>query len=90
MYEIIANLCDGNDYVAHWNGGTFDDLATARAAYLGYEPPVDEVLAEVRELVADGVAIEEIDLQVGLWDGDGESVEFESHGFDEAEVDKQA
>lgn len=75
-FTVSANLCDGNDYVAHWDGGTFHEYDEAYERWLMWEPPRDEVLEALQESMAEGVPEEEHDLQIGLWDEYGNALQF--------------
>ena len=81
MYQVVANLCDGNDYVAHWDGGVFDNIEDAIDFYNVWMPPEDEVQAALKEGIEMGDDLENYDLQVGVWDEDGDSHAFYSEGF---------
>lgn len=78
MFYVSANLCDGSDYTFHWDGGEFSSEEAAIRHWDGWMPPRDEVEREVAALIADGVDPDEIDLQVGVWDEDGNEVAFHS------------
>ena len=81
-YTVCANLCDGSDYVTHWEGGKFDDLDEAREFFVNWWPPESEVKDELRLANEEGDDITEYDLQIGLWDEDGDDLEFWSEGFE--------
>jgi len=86
-YTVTANLCDGNDYIRTWDGGTFDDLDAAVAHYETWWPPKDEIRKALRDdLRESGLPIEEYDLQFGVWDEDGNDYKFYSEGFVEEEI----
>lgn len=75
-YRCVANICDGHDYICHWNGPWFDTVEGAMDAPAPY--PDDAVIDEI--VIADsvdmGIPVEEYDLQVGIWDEGGNMVAF--------------
>lgn len=81
-YTLSANICDGNDYVAHWDGGTYDDYETAFLHYVTWMPPRHEIEAVLDEYRALGNDLSEFDLQIGVWDEDGNDVLFWSEGVE--------
>ena len=87
-YIVSANLCDGQDYVAHWDGGEFDNIDDAYNRWNEWWPPRSEVIAALRTGVKEfGDDPEEYGLQIGLWDDDGNEYEFLSEGFGEKDLE---
>ena len=80
-YFVSANLYsqDLNDYVAHWDGGTFDDLEAARKFWDSWCPDADAVAEACRRDYvekSDASPSGNYELEVGLWDEQGYDVEF--------------
>lgn len=71
---VCANLWEerSNDYVAHWDGETFDNLETAADFFDGWEPDPDEVRKTMFKAHIDGNW--HYELEIGIWDEDGELV----------------
>jgi hypothetical protein len=86
-YFVTANLYsqDVNDYVEHWDGGSFDDLGAARSFWDSWLPDADSVAEVCRRDYADNMGASPsgiYELEVGLWDEAGHEVEFWNQGVD--------
>ena len=76
LYSVTANLCDGCDYVGHWEAGDFEDVNEAIKVWEDFMPPYDEVMALVEEGVEMGDDPDDYDIQVGVWDENSNEIEF--------------
>ena len=74
-YLVAANLCNGYDYVEHWEVGPFTDLRTAVEVWKSYAPPQDEVKAVVEELDER----DDLEMQIGVWDENGDTPAFDTY-----------
>lgn len=81
MYCVTANLCDGSDYVATWDGGTFERSEDAIRRYESWWPPRDEVDEAMADLVDGGINPDDVDLQIGVWDEEGNDIRFYSESM---------
>jgi len=76
MYSLSANLCvDGQDYVYNWDGGDFESYDEAYKKWVAWGPDMNEVREMCIEMIEDGV--EELSIQTGIWDEDGNDLQFE-------------
>ena len=79
-FEVTANLYNGVDYYEHWDGGTFDNEDDAYNFWNDWWPPEDEVKAAAAECIENGDNPDEIELEIGVWDEDGNDVYFWNEG----------
>lgn len=80
-YQHVANLCDGSDYIRHWEGPKCDTVEEAMASTCPF-PDYDELEAIVRaDSEESGIPVDEYDLQVGIWGDDGKEYGFYTEGF---------
>ena len=78
-FTVYANICDGNDYIKNYIGGEFDDYDEAYEFWDGWSPDREDVKRTIMEDSKEsGTPLNEYDLQIGLWDEDGNDVEFHS------------
>lgn len=72
---VSANVWEERsyDYVAHWDGETFDNLETAVDFWDRWEPDPDEVRKAVLDAHEDGSSWH-YELEIAIWDEDGELV----------------
>lgn len=81
MYSVTANICDGSDYVASWEAGSYESVDVAIKVWESWWPPRDEVDRVIEDLVNEGVSPDEIDLQIGVWDEEGNDLRFYSESM---------
>lgn len=75
-YTVSANLYDGEDYYRHWDGGKFDTKEEAYKRWLDWYPPESEIRAAAAEAEADGMNPDYFEIEIGVWDEDGNDVYF--------------
>ncbi len=79
-YSIAANLYseEANNYIYHWDGPKFKRMSSlnkAKECWNGWWPPEEDVKKQIKAWKKEhgGDALE---LEIGLWDGEGNEVEF--------------
>lgn len=74
-YIVTANLYseEYNDYIYHWEGKTFDNYDDAFNFWNFWRP--DDVDDQVKAWKKDHAG-DCLELEIGLWNKDGEDVEF--------------
>jgi len=87
-YTVSANLYShkANDYVHHWEGQSFDDEDKARDFWNRWTPCDCDVSTYARafnyQCNSDGGGHDDFDLEIGMWDEEGNEYEFEATGVD--------
>ena len=79
-YQISANLYsqDLNDYIYHWDGPTYKRCADYHKAWLAWDtwyPPKRSLKKQVDIWLKDHPN-DQLELEIGLWDANGDEVEF--------------
>lgn len=79
-YSVTANLYSStlNDYIYHWEGKNFKrccDYEKAVEFWNGWAPSKDSIKKQVDSWRME-FPDDELELEVGLWDGNGDEVEF--------------
>lgn len=79
-YNISANLYseEMNDYIHHWDGPVFKRLSAINKAediWNTWFPPEDETKAVIKKWRKDHPC-DYLEIEIGLWDGNGDEVEF--------------
>ena len=75
-------MCDGDDYIEHWDAGSYSSLSEAYDVWCRWWPDMDEVREAVKaDMDESGKDVTEYDLQIGIWDEHGNECEFHSEGI---------
>lgn len=67
-YTVSANIYSekANDYIGHWDGGTFDSYQKAYDFWNYWEPPKDEIDETMRKERESG-DYSHHELEIGVW-----------------------
>ena len=79
-YSITANLYseEANDYIYHWDGPTFKRMSSlnkAKECWNGWWPPEEDLKKQIKAWKKEHAG-DALELEIGLWDGEGNELEF--------------
>lgn len=79
-YSITANLysAEANTYIYHWDGPTFKRMSSlnrAKECWNGWWPPEDDVKKQIKAWKKEHAG-DALEIEIGLWDGEGNEIEF--------------
>ena len=79
-YSITANLYseEANDYIYHWDGPTFKRKSAKEKAidcWNGWWPPEEDVKKQIKAWKKEHTG-DALEIEIGLWDGNGDEIEF--------------
>lgn len=82
-YRVSANIYseEVGDYIEHYEGGEFEDYDEAYEFWDNWWPDMEDVLHAAREDAEEHPG-NHYELEIGLWDEDGNDLEFHNEGID--------